>query len=206
MGFSVKDSLHEDATARGSGRSWLYELFQETFTEHLLGARKRTDKVYDSLSPKEEGIEVTAVSLSHLFLAGKNRFFSPSEIPVQCQERDFSELCFSKETFRAHRSVWCLVLGCEMMEDTCLCLESPGHWVPREPHCVTENDKCSESCTVIEFRAEQRSRPVETTKAHSGELAAVELALKAGKDSPRRCRGWGRDLFSPLSGITVLAA
>lgn len=45
MGFSVKDRLHEDATARGSGRSWLYEFFQETFTEHLLGARKRTDKV-----------------------------------------------------------------------------------------------------------------------------------------------------------------
>lgn len=53
-------------------------------------------QVYDSLSPKEEGIEVTAVLLSHLFLAGKNRFFSPSEIPVQCQEHDFSELCFSK--------------------------------------------------------------------------------------------------------------
>lgn len=71
-----------------------------------------------------------------------------------------------------------------MMEDTC-------HWVPREPHCVTENDKCSESCTDTEFSAEQRSLPMETTKAHSGELVAVELALKARKDSPRRCRGWG---------------
>lgn len=87
-----------------------------------------------------------------------------------------------------------------MMEDTCLYSESPGHWVPREPHCVTENDKCSESCTDIEFSAEQRSLPVETTKAHSGELVAVELALKARKGSPRRF------LFSPLSGITVLAA